>query len=646
MLLIYLFFALSTVVLAEGKKPYISQEYVDTVIQNAFYAFVEASGRSEGYTADEATQIKAIQSAKLAAENLKKLAKNDPNRRYVLWRVSELEKQIFLEEEEVLLKKMYRNQKAVNVLVDKFNTETGKWRPGFANLVAIHSSMLNLNPQKADEIARLIEVRDRNISREVTFSIEKALLYRNYDKAGEEFEYVKKNRKYLLIPEDKFADFEKRIRIKVEADELVTNIDGYISDIKLEIDNTNLCRARRGIEFMQERIGSAHTMIEYEKYNKFKETLKTLAETVGAVEDSLVYQNLLLLHEKSVDDAVDYLNTVLRRSGVSPEKIMMVNQSIMEAPGQKRATIENKKVDRELIALEKKTTAGNSLSFGDVAAKAKARMDSVKTYQQEQARLQQLEYERTHKKEIAARQKEEKKKEEMRASAREKIMEIYALLEKNKIEKAQAKVAELRGWLVQNASPDDLVSLDNAIAKASEPPKSRARPQNNGNQKAEAVSKEIYALLKQNNADGAYSKFNSEKELLQKSLPESDCAHLESSVKRAYELALKERLAKAERKAAAAVTSVATAAPQPAAEKSDNGDQYAVFDKAQVNAQQKAENDVMTIYTMLENNEIQQAYDYFRKNQILLKTYIYEEAYQALESSVADAYTSFKNDAE
>ena len=112
----------------------------------------------------------------------------------------------------------------------------------------------------------------------------------------------------------------------------------------------------------------------------------------------------------------------------------------------------------------------------------------------------------------------------------------------------------------------------------------------------------------------------------------------------AYELFLKEKPAKAEKKSSAAVPSMATASQQTKEVRSNDSGAYAVFDKAQTEAQQKAENDVMEIYTMLENNQIQQAYEYFKKNQIPLKTYIYGEAYQALESAISDAYKSFNED--
>ncbi len=70
-------------------------------------------------------------------------------------------------------------------------------------------------------------------------------------------------------------------------------------------------------------------------------------------------------------------------------------------------------------------------------------------------------------------------------------------------------------------------------------------------------------------------------------------------------------------------------------------DPYAAFDKKQAEAEDKAMEDVMEIYSLLEKKNISMAYDYFKRNQIPLKTYIIKEAYDVLESTVLNAYNTF-----
>ena len=68
----------------------------------------------------------AISSAKQTAARLKSIARGNPNEKYILWKVGELESQIYLEESGMLLEKNQRRQKQVNDLVGPFNTEIGK----------------------------------------------------------------------------------------------------------------------------------------------------------------------------------------------------------------------------------------------------------------------------------------------------------------------------------------------------------------------------------------------------------------------------------------------------------------------------------------------------------------------------------------
>lgn len=700
-------------VYAEGDKPYLSQEYVDTMVQNAFYGFVEAAE----FGGTEMLQTRAIDRAKKVAEELKKLAVGDPNRRYVLWRVSELEQQIYYEEEELLLKKMYKNQKAINVLCNKFNEEVGKKRPNFGNLIAIHSSMLNLDPHKADELAWLIEDRDRNISREVSFACERYLLFGAYDNAKKEFEYIKKNRKYLFIPDGTFESFENRIHKKIEADDMVANIETYYRDIIAEINKTNIGKARHGIAFFEDRLQRVHTMLPYKKYSQFRKKLNGFSEMIAQKEDSLVYQNMTLIHENKIDEAIDYMDNVLRKRGVSNEKIAMVDKTIMVLPGRKRVSATDKSVDRELLALTSTSEDNNGFSFGDVAAKMKAKMDSVQAYEAEQRRLAQIQWEKEHKREIAAKLREEKKEKKYRDKAKKDMLKIYILLEDNKIDKAYSKFQELQASIKKYTSEGEFKGLEIAVVQSYEAEKNRERKMAENKRKAKTVTSEIYSMLDQRNIEGAYSKFNNLKTLLQKYSSDDDFMNLQTSVTQAYQSFAMQRaqkktvkketeMARADQtpqtiqpvrttqepkatqtkpvtKPAPTIIAaeptepkakpknvVHTAEPVRAPEKPKanqvavvkqeekitkqepsqapvtsissvnkrGDDPYAAFDKKQQEAQGKATQDVIDIYTLLESNQVRLAYEYFKKNQIPLKTYVSKEVYDVLESTVLQAY--------
>ena len=688
---------------AEGDKPYLSQEYVDTMVQNAFYGFVQAAE----YNGADWLQARAIEKAKKVATELKKLAKGDPNRRYVLWRVGELEQQIYYEEEEILLKKMYKNQKAINVLCEKFNVEVGKKRPSFSNLIAIHSSMLDLDPRKADELAWLIEDRDRNLSREVSFALERFLLFEAYDKAKKEYDYILKNRKYLFVSDEKFERFENRMRKKNEADNIMANIDKYYGDIVSEIKRTNIAGARWNIECFLDRINKVHTMLPYKEYSEYKQNINRLMERVAQKEDSLVYKNMMLLHANKVEEAIDYMENVLRKHGVSNGKIATVNNSILKFPGQKRITAADKSVDQELTVLASQQTENNGFTFGDVAAKTKAKMDSVRAYEAGQRRYIQSQSEKEHKKEIVIKLQKEKKQKKYRDKAKKDMLKIYTLLEDNNIDKAYLKFQTLKPSLKKYSSEGEFKGLEIAVVLSYEAEKNRIGKEEKNKRKAESVIRDLYALLEQKNVPEAYSKFNNLKTLLKKYSPDDAFLNLQNTVEHAYE-SFKREMLKGEKvktetevaratpvtypepikKPAQVTTSAIAAKPSPVTlskkptqttktikttkvvqeekvvvnEKATNEktaavkesfvsagygneghvDPYSAFDKKQHEAQEKATRDVVDIYSLLENRQARLAYEYFKKNQIPLKTYVPNEVYEVLESTVLRAYKDLK----
>ncbi len=661
---------------AEGDKPYLSQEYIDTMVQNAYYGFVAAAE----YGSEE-RQMLAINHARSVANKLKRMARGDPNRRYVFWRVGELEHQIYLEEEEIMLKKMYRMQKETNILCDKFNVEVGKRRPNFVNLIAIHARMQKVNPRKADELAWLIEDRNRNISRETSYSLEKALVALNYDKAMKEFEYIRKNRKYLMISDAKYENFERRIRAKQEADDMVANIDTYLSEIKVLIRRNNLSHARRSIKFLQGRIKEVRNHLPYAKYSRFIRETQALGGEVTRIEDSLVVVNLELIHARRTDAAIDYLDNVLRKSGVANEKIAMVNKAIMELPdGYQRSTKVDQTVNEELLALSS-TSGENGFSFTDVNTRLQAKMDSVKAYQAEQARLVQLEYERTHREEIAERKREERRRAKYQEKIRKIILKIYTCLEDKQLDKAYDFFNKKRDMLEKFASREEYAGIQTALKQAKDSQLAASQKEEKNREKAKLVVNDIYSLLRQNRIEQAYSKFTNLRKPLKYYISEVDFTKMESDVTAAYNtflqakkrhqeqqrqqrLAEQERLAQQQRQAQqhqehyqqvqqqwkqqqvaetdVAVAANTTATYSPGVTKSPvNDDPYAAFDRKQAEAEDKAMKDVMEIYNMLEQNQVTSAYEYFKKNQIPLKTYIIKEAYEVLESTVIDAYNSY-----
>ena len=153
---------------AAPNKKYLSKGFIDGSIGRAFYVLTEAASvAGVGFR-----QREAIAEAKKIARNLRELAKGDPNERYVIWKVGELEAQIYLEERDLVLQQMQKGQQDVNQLIVRFNAEVGKSRPDFASQ-AIRPLMSRLDDSKASEVASSFSKRIQAISKRVLYSIER-----------------------------------------------------------------------------------------------------------------------------------------------------------------------------------------------------------------------------------------------------------------------------------------------------------------------------------------------------------------------------------------------------------------------------------------------------------------------------------------
>lgn len=624
---------------SEEKKPYLSQEFVDTMVQNAYFNFVSAAEEVKS----EKRQKNAIAEAKKVANSLKRMAKNDPNSRYILWRVNELEHQIFLEEQEVFLKKLYQKQKEINVLVSKFNKEVGKWRPGFANLIAINNQMLEVDSKKGNELGWLIKDRNKNITREVLISLEKSLLACNYEKAKKEFVYVRKNRQYLNISESKYSSLENRLRAKEDADDLIANINKYLRKIKIIIKSNDLASSKRNIEVLQDRVRSIKNYITVSNYSKYFRYTRNLLKEVYVKEDSLVDINVKMVNNRNVDNAIDFMENVLRKRGVSLDKIKIVDDAIMSIPGQRR-THTDKKVDQELVTFNN-SSLDAGFNFGDVQAKVQAKKDSIIAFDNEQKRIARIEYERTHRSEIDAKKKEEKKIAKLRKKAFKICGDIYSLIDIKKTKKAIVKFDKSKSFIIKYTSHENFSRLKSSLQDAQIIERKSDAKFVKNKEKARRITIEIYTLLEENRIEEAYSKFKKVRVPMQKFSTEETYKTLSSAVKQAYEsykLSQQEPENNQIEQYALSTTYNSNSSVRLASEvkPSASNNAYATFDNKQKEAEDQATNDIIEIYNLLEQNNIIQAYKSFKSKQIPLKRYVNREAYTILENTINQAYQS------
>ncbi|MBN1983769.1 MAG: hypothetical protein JW795_19700 [Chitinivibrionales bacterium] len=455
-------FLLLTSLTAEEAIPYLNQTFIDTVVQNAYYNFISASSLPD----DDAQQEKAIDHAKKVSKELKKLAKRDPNRSYILWRVNELEHQIFLEEQEVEMKRSYKRQKEVNKLVNEFNSVIGEKRPNFAGLYIILQHMQSVDNQKADELEGIIVRRNKNISRESTYFCDQALNSGNYTKAASEFDYIRQNRKYLYVQPGKYDYFERRLFAKKEADDIIENSKEYLSEINSNARNGEIRNARYALTSLRLRIQSLEQYIEFPKYSSIMNQLSEYATLIETKEDSLVTENMALVNEGNVERSVDYLERVVRKRGVSNSKIRIIDKAILAMPGAKNHI--DRSVESEISSISNEEQPSGSLTYDALQNRIRQKVDSIHAGDEESSRLSQTAYEEENRKILAANQEENIILQRNQEKAKRFITKLYQLLDENEVKKAYVNFMKLRIPLKKYTDPEIFGILEKTIMKAYE----------------------------------------------------------------------------------------------------------------------------------------------------------------------------------
>jgi len=349
-------------------KDFLSQAYIDTTIQTAYYGFIAANKEAGG-----STQTAAIQRAKNVVSELKKLAEDDPNKRYILWRLSELEAQIGLEEEEVALKQRYAAVKKINELVEIFNKEVLQERPNFANLHTLHERMSIVDVSKTNQFADIINQKNRSVTFNMKQAINNALSDNDYVKAENIYNYVVENRKYLNVSNADIEAWRKSIQVKKDADYLKANIDNRITFINGIVSQNRLSEARRHIEVLSGDLKGASALLTQSFISSAKLKLDNLSTVVDRREDSLVQYGYRLVNDKKYKEATVFLNQVLFPAGVNRNKTEGIDRAIIEEGGGKNTTTYNSTLSFENVSEEGAMAMNNEMK-----QRVKSKTDSIR----------------------------------------------------------------------------------------------------------------------------------------------------------------------------------------------------------------------------------------------------------------------------
>jgi hypothetical protein len=446
-------------------QPYINQLYIDTTIQRAYYNITAATDVAGMGPKME----QAIASAKQVISRLKNIAKGNPNEKYILWKVGELESQVYLEESGLLLEKQNKKQKLVNDQVTDFNTELGRRRPDFAKLDRICLQANAIDGSTGFDMKQSLASRKKNIAKEAVASLENAIDNGDYDIARIEVVYLRENLDALGISLSEFSMLKAKMLSKVTVESDRVFMVTYARKIEELLAKNNFGDARPALAVFKDRVDGLKGQVLSKEWDRYFFKNKRLTETLEHKEDSLVKVNLAILGTQGITEANAFLDTVVKKLGVAQEKIGRVDLAILErAMANKK--LQDTTVIKELASLPQATPDDSSTLFTDLVSaakkKAKDREDSARAQEQSHGHVTHAEEVRqTNMRLLAEGQKKrsEQMQKENQEKANKQMVEIYTLIEKKDYKKAYEEYTDRQSFLARYIPAPAFTSLDSTV---------------------------------------------------------------------------------------------------------------------------------------------------------------------------------------
>ncbi|MBN2037252.1 MAG: hypothetical protein JW768_10965 [Chitinispirillaceae bacterium] len=513
-------------------RKYLGKDYIDSTVLRAIFIINDAASVAGiGFRTKE-----SLNQARRIARKIRSEAKGDPNERYALWKVGELEWLIQLEERDLLLQKMKEGEATVNQIIADYNKEVGKSRPDFKTLTRMHGRMLEYDTRQANAMVGSINNRVRAISQEAVLRLERALLARNSKSADREFKYLLRNRPYLKISSRQFDELESRASACVRARDELPVVKRETDKAWKLVRQERLSEGRAMLDFARHRLSDIRSFIAEKEASRLYLGITEVDRALSRVEDSLVNVNLQILSQKGVKKANQYLQQVLREKGVCRDKVARVDEAILTvaSPSSRRKSKAEKEIDDVAMAAERSAERNDVME--EIAAKArkKARLKLDSLRKEEEKRIRREKRRRDSIDAVArkAASEEFQKKNEQSIRIASKV---YDLIEKNKGRVAYDLFSSKQSQLEKYLSSDAYAMLESTVrevgdekwsaqsddifylkpvdnGKSTAAPKAQSPPGNR--ERAVAIITEIYEMLERSDNRGASQRFEKEKPFL------------------------------------------------------------------------------------------------------------------------------------
>ncbi len=591
---------------------YLSQEYVDTMVQRAFLLFqgVETARDRDKY------QRHAVKQATEIAAELRARAKGDRNEKYVAWKVGELEQHIQLEEKEILLRKIQQQELQKGPLIAAFNQELAQERPDFAKLKQIHLKTSSIDPNVAAQMSSSMRQKSRVVTRDASIGFEKCIMSSDLQGAEEIFEYCDRNRMHLRLDPQTYTFMESRIGRESQIRDSESAFNNLTRKIHVLLGENQLTSAWEELTVFGRKLENIGDAIPASSRRKNERVLEELFEKAEEKEDSILAFHAKVLEKRGVDAAISYVEHLTQTGGLSHRGYARADSMILAAGGESDDA-SGSALARELSDLS--SFSGTQFALEDAhkkaEAKLKARADSIRAVEEERLRKRQKELARARAKQEREERRAARRLKRKRGRAEWYAVRIYKWLERGRTKRALRKYSRIRDKMELYLEDSRFAMLETAIRSAredlerpKESPTIIAVPENKKKtdlaeleRRAENHIEQIYALLEKEDVGAAMQRFKNNYELLRVHLYGEAFHMLESTLQ-------------------AAAGGTAENAVKQAALPTET-----------------AEKEIVKIYELLGEEKVKEAWRAFHERRDFLKKYTAADAFTVLEETLSQA---------
>ncbi|MCL2689125.1 MAG: hypothetical protein FWE57_04680 [Chitinispirillia bacterium] len=467
-----------------------SQIYVDTTVMRALYILNEA----QSFSGMNNNQENAIKHAKAILDRLRREAKGDPNEKYALWKISEVEYQINLEEEEVRKIAAEKRLLTANQLVVEYNAEVGKNRPDFAKLRGLHRRMMEVDVRQANRLSESYNKRYRQISREAMSSLEKAINANDLVLAKRELEYCEKNKNFLMISDTRLAEHRTRIERMENSKQEVQRITAELAAGEKAMQEFKLSESRATINRAKNSLNDIRGVLPQKEAAALSARANRALRNLDNREDSLVNVLMSVLNTQGHEAAIEYFNEVLqKRMRISHERASVIDQTILRT-----GTVKSDDNRPEIVV--------------DFATDQPERSHLLTDMQQ------------------TARARAQARADSLRGVALQTSIEIYLLFDRNKHKDAVMLFAKERPFLLANMSKSPFEYLQRCAAQARNAHTGKGPKIDKNTHRANVNTGLIFALMEANRTREAQERFQRNRRALSRHLDRETFETLELTV--------------------------------------------------------------------------------------------------------------------